>query len=169
MLEMAENEAFGVDIKYAYTESSFKEDIQYAMDFYWDLPPILGAHITAAKKRYKSHYAIDLLLTKKDVDWSPVLANYVIRRCMGRSVSRLLLNDRLGRSERTASEKSPDFDRIDEIVEELLPTFNAWIDLYLEREMTYIVEQFKHKARKSPSENVKEKSKAREKKKKKST
>jgi hypothetical protein len=75
--------------------------------------------VAAAAKRYKAARVLEVVLmqTKKNGwDMTPTLANNVIKKCWGRSISRPLLAERLNTEGRTAAYKSKDIKRLDEIV-----------------------------------------------------
>ncbi|WP_257292948.1 hypothetical protein, partial [Endozoicomonas sp. ONNA1] len=71
----------------------------------------------------KAQVACNALTEHYDVniDWTPTLANAVIKGCTGRGVSMLLLNQRFGTPGRKADDKSPDFERVDQIIAQVRP------------------------------------------------
>jgi len=99
-----------------YSLQSFEADI-YCAYAPSHSPGERGAYMSAAIKRYKSNRVLEVLLAIEDVDWTPTLANNIITRCWGRSISRPILVDAFGKEGRTAAFKSADIDRQDELIE----------------------------------------------------
>lgn len=83
-----------------------------------------GALAAAAGKRYRVSILISLLQELKDaenVDLTPTLASHLISGTFGRSVSNRALISAFGKSKRDASDKSADFERLDELIAILKP------------------------------------------------
>lgn len=78
-----------------------------------------GAAVTAAKKRFKMAIVIRWLhkiAEEYQLDMTPILASHIVTGWLDRGISKSVLNDQFGIPTRTASQKSADFDRVDEMI-----------------------------------------------------
>lgn len=83
-----------------------------------------GAAVTAAKKRFKMAIVLRWLHKIADeykLDMTPILAGHIVSGWLDRGISKSVLNDQFGIPSRTASQKSADFDRIEEMVTKYRP------------------------------------------------
>lgn len=83
-----------------------------------------GAAVTAAKKRLKTAIILRWLhkvADEYDLDITPSLAKHIIVGWIDRGVSTRVLNEQFGRPDRTASEKSQDFGRVQEMIDKYRP------------------------------------------------
>lgn len=101
-----------------YTIEDYAEDFRNIKD----LPSQKrGAAVTAAKKRLRIGIVLRKLHHITDeyaLDMTPSLALRIITGWLDRGISMRLLNEQFGTPDRTASDKSNDFTRVDEIVNE---------------------------------------------------
>jgi hypothetical protein len=99
----------------------YREEITLERDAYADHDaPVRGAGFAAASKRYKQAvclYWIFEIIEIENADITPTLANNIIKAWMGRSVSRKVLLECFATAGRTASNKSSDADRVNELAE----------------------------------------------------
>ncbi|EKO3392662.1 hypothetical protein OMA37_004513 [Vibrio fluvialis] len=110
---------FDLDKRYSYSIGDLERD---ALAAYHDnpTPPRRGAALTAATKRYKGSEMLHFLLQihgKEDLDMTPTLAKRLLQGFFGRSVLFDTLVAIYGDNNRSASNKSSDFKRLDELVE----------------------------------------------------
>jgi len=114
---------FDLDKRYTYSISDLEID---ALEAYYSnpTPPHRGAALTAATKRYKGSemlFFIHQLHGKEGLDITPVLAKRLLMGLFGRSVLFDTLVSIYGDTNRSASHKSADFSRLDELVERYKP------------------------------------------------
>jgi hypothetical protein len=80
----------------------------------------IGAAAGAASKRAKRQKKIDwltIIIEAEKLDMTPTLALRLIKGATGRGASMLFLNEAYGKKDRTAGNKSPDFDRVNQIID----------------------------------------------------
>ncbi|EGR0027839.1 hypothetical protein FT122_23455 [Vibrio alginolyticus] len=114
---------FDFDKRYSYSLGDLESD---ALEAYHGnpTPPHRGAALTAATKRYKGSemlHFIHQMHGKEDLDMTPVLAKRLLQGLFGRSVLFDTLVSVYGDKNRSASNKSSDFKRLDELVERYKP------------------------------------------------
>lgn len=110
-----------------YSLNSFEID---ALDIYQQHPtaPKRGGAITGIIRRYKTSECLLFLLSihgKEGIDMTPVLAKRLLQGLFGRSVRFDTLVAVYGDNNRSASHKSADFVRLDELVERYKPKADA--------------------------------------------
>lgn len=114
---------FDFDKRYSYSLGDLESDALEA--YHGDpTPPHRGAALTAATKRYKGSemlHFIHQMHGKEDLDMTPVLAKRLLQGLFGRSVLFDTLVSVYGDKNRSASNKSSDFKRLDELVERYKP------------------------------------------------
>lgn len=120
---------FDFDKRYSYSLDHLEID---ALEAYHGnpTPPRRGAALTAATKRYKASemlHFIHQIHGKEDLDMTPVLAKRLLLGLFGRSVLFDTLVRIYGDKNRSASNKSSDFKRLDELVERYKPDANTLV------------------------------------------
>mgnify|MGYP000202666467 CR=1 FL=1 len=100
---------------------TYTEEIQSANDAFYlsQEAPIRGSDYASAAKRYKQSILIEqlnIIIKKESADMTPTMASNIIKKWLGRSISRKVLSEKFGTKNRTAAEKSKDLDRLDYFV-----------------------------------------------------
>jgi len=100
-----------------YTLDHYKADIEFSKEL--ENPGLQRALATAASKRYKQtvlFYWLEKVELVDKVDLTPTLALNLVKGWMGRGIDRAVLNKWFMTTGRTASNKSVDHPRKDELI-----------------------------------------------------
>lgn len=104
-----------------YTVQTYAEEMKLIKD----LPGgKRGAAVTAAKKRLRLGIVLRWLhkvTDEHDLDMTPSMASHIVKGWIDRGVSNRQLIEQFATPNRTASNKSRDFERIDEIINRYRP------------------------------------------------
>lgn len=111
------------ELTYRYTLADLKKRTVHILQF--EKPKARGALITAAIKNYKGYMMLHFLYGihgKEDLDMTPTLAHKLIDGLFNRSISNRTITEIYGRGKGNHhGKKSPDFGRVDELVERYKP------------------------------------------------